>query len=49
MVEINQAVIDSLVMLDLELSMHYINVFFVIVSLQVSHLFYELRRERNER
>ena len=46
MIEINQRVIDSLNSFDLELSMFFVNTFFLIVSLQATHLFYELWREK---
>ena len=46
MIEINQRVIDTLSSFDLELSMFFVNTFFLIVSLQATHLFYELWREK---
>ena len=46
MIEINQRLIDSLSSFDLELSMFFVNTFFLIVSLQASHLFYKLWREK---
>jgi hypothetical protein len=45
-VEINQSIIEGLTHLDLDFAMFFVNTFFVIVSLQITHLFYVLWEEK---